>query len=170
MVTRSFSVESGFSRKSTAPSRVARTAVSTLAWPEIITTGVVTPAAFKSSSSEIPSLPGMTTSEKITSKRLRADQFERARGAVAHRGFVSGKAKRARKRGERVRIVVDEQQMWLWEMSWCFTGSGGGENRRVGRPFLGRFVFRTKACCSIGNSMRNVAPAPGADSTSIFPP
>ena len=39
-VTSSFSVDSGFSRKSTAPSRVARTAISMLACPETITTGV----------------------------------------------------------------------------------------------------------------------------------
>ena len=44
---------------------------------------------------------------------LRANQFQRARGAVTHRGLVSGKAKCAGKRRERVRIVVDQQQMRL---------------------------------------------------------
>ena len=38
-VSSSLSVESGFSRKSSAPSRVARTAISMCAWPDIITTG-----------------------------------------------------------------------------------------------------------------------------------
>ena len=82
-MTRSRSVESGFSRKSTAPKRVARTAISTLACPEIITTGVVVPVAFKSSSSDIPSLPGMTTSEKITSNRS-ARISSNARMALSH--------------------------------------------------------------------------------------
>ena len=67
-VTRSFSVESGFSRKSSAPSRVARTAISMCAWPLIITTGAVTPAAFRSSSSARPSRRGITTSLRIRSK------------------------------------------------------------------------------------------------------
>src|SRR6266566_4728210 len=67
-VTSNLSVESGFSRKSSAPSRVAFTAISILAWPEIKTTGVFTPAFFSSSSSSIPLLPGMTTSERIRSK------------------------------------------------------------------------------------------------------
>jgi len=51
--------------------------------PGIITTGVVVPAAFKSSSSDIPSLPGMTTSEKITSNRS-ARISSNARVALSH--------------------------------------------------------------------------------------
>ncbi len=66
-VSSSFSVEIGFSRKSRAPRRVARTAISMCAWPDIMTTGVGTPCAFSSSRSARPSLPGMTTSESIRS-------------------------------------------------------------------------------------------------------
>ena len=40
---------------------------------------------------------------------LRADQFQRARGAVANGGLISGEAKRAGERRERVRIVVNQQ-------------------------------------------------------------
>jgi len=45
----------------------AFTAISICAWPDIITTGVVTPAALICSSSASPFIAGMTTSEKITS-------------------------------------------------------------------------------------------------------
>ena len=45
------SVESGFSRKSSAPSRVARTAASIVAWPLIMTTGMSLPLARNRSSS-----------------------------------------------------------------------------------------------------------------------
>ena len=67
-VTRSLSVDRGFSRKSSAPSFVAFTAISIFAWPEIKMIGVFTPAFFKSSSSSSPVRPGITTSERIKSK------------------------------------------------------------------------------------------------------
>lgn len=67
-VTSSFSVVRGFSRKSSAPSRVARTAISICACPLIITTGAATPAVFRSSSSARPSRRGITTSLKMRSK------------------------------------------------------------------------------------------------------
>src|ERR1043166_1493980 len=66
-VSSSFSVESGFSKKSSAPSFVARTAMSTVAWPEIMTTGAVMQIGRISSSNVMPSLSGITTSEKIRS-------------------------------------------------------------------------------------------------------
>ena len=66
-VSRSLSVERGFSRKSSAPRRVAFTAISMCACPDIITTGAVTPAALICSSSVSPSICGITTSEKIRS-------------------------------------------------------------------------------------------------------
>jgi len=66
-VTSSLSVVSGFSRKSNAPSFVARTAISIFACPEIRITGALTPALLTSSKNSRPLLPGITTSEKITS-------------------------------------------------------------------------------------------------------
>ena len=42
---------------------------------------------------------------------LRLDQFERARGVVADRGFVPGQAEGARQRGQRVGVVVDDQEV-----------------------------------------------------------
>ena len=68
-VSRSFSVEIGFSKKSRAPSLVARTAISMWACPDIITTGVATSSDFNSCRSHSPSLPGITTSESTRSKR-----------------------------------------------------------------------------------------------------
>src|ERR1700736_4935558 len=82
-VSNSLSVESGFFTETAAPRRVARTAISTLAWPDIITTGVDRPSAFRSSRKEMPSLPGMTTSEKIRSKRCVFTRA-RARAALSH--------------------------------------------------------------------------------------
>jgi hypothetical protein len=67
-VSKSLSDEIGFSRKSRAPNRVALIAISMCACPDIITTGAVTPLRFSSSSNVRPSLPGMTTSERIRSK------------------------------------------------------------------------------------------------------
>ena len=67
-VSRSLSLVIGFSRKSSAPSFVARTAISMCACPDIITTGVVMPFARRSSSSAKPSRPGITTSERMRSK------------------------------------------------------------------------------------------------------
>ena len=79
-VSNSLSVEIGFSRKSDAPSRVAFTAISIVACPDIITTGDATPHFCKSSSSEIPSRPGITTSDKIRSNR---SAFARSRARAA---------------------------------------------------------------------------------------
>ena len=110
-VSSSLSVESGFSRKSTAPSRVARTAISIFAWPEIITTGSAMPRLCRSSSSARPSLPGITTSESIMSNGCGFHQFQRACGIVADRGFVPRQAERPRQRGQRVRVVVNDQEV-----------------------------------------------------------
>ena len=68
-VSSSLSDEIGFSRKSDAPSRVARTAMSTVACPEIMMIGVATPSSRSSASMARPSFPGITTSEKTMSKR-----------------------------------------------------------------------------------------------------
>src|SRR5438477_9033408 len=62
------------SRKSRAPSLVARTAISICACPDIITTGVGTSCDLRSASSESPSLPGMTTSERIKSQEVRSEE------------------------------------------------------------------------------------------------
>ena len=57
--SRSFAVESGFSRKSYAPSRVASTAVSIVPWPDIMMTGEApVPVSDHSLSREMPSVSG----------------------------------------------------------------------------------------------------------------
>ena len=113
---------SGFSRKSSAPRRVALTAISILAWPEISTMGVCTPAFFSSSRRSMPVLPGMTTSERIRSKVFGADEFGGAGGVVADGGFMAGEAEGAGERGQRVGVVVDEEEMsfaWHWNpIAW----------------------------------------------------
>ena len=91
-----------------APSLVARTAMSTVAWPDIITTGEVTPAARISSSNVTPSLSGITTSEKIRSNVFDARKLQSPRRTVRHRHFVPLHAKSTRQRGQRVRIIVND--------------------------------------------------------------
>jgi hypothetical protein len=63
----------GFSRKSSAPMRVASTAVSIVAWPDIITTGMVSwPLAAHSLSSVMPSASGIQISSSTRSGRARS--------------------------------------------------------------------------------------------------
>ena len=63
----------GFSRKSSAPMRVASTAVSMVPWPDIITTGIVScPLAAHSLSSVMPSVSGIQMSSSTRSGRPRS--------------------------------------------------------------------------------------------------
>jgi hypothetical protein len=67
-VRSSFASDSGFSTKSKAPRRVASTAVSTLPWPDIITTGHSSVAApDHSRSSVMPSVSGIQISSSTRS-------------------------------------------------------------------------------------------------------
>ncbi len=61
------SVERGFSRKSLAPRRVARTAASMVAWPLIMTTGRSLPAVRMRWSRPTPSPSGSETSKRAMS-------------------------------------------------------------------------------------------------------
>jgi hypothetical protein len=66
----SFCMPIGFSRKSSAPMRVASTAVSIVAWPDIITTGMLSwPLAPHSLSSVMPSVSGIQMSSRTRSGR-----------------------------------------------------------------------------------------------------
>jgi hypothetical protein len=56
-------MESGFSMKSKAPSLVARTAVSMLPWPEIITTAASLPCSRIRRKVSSPSISGSHTSK-----------------------------------------------------------------------------------------------------------
>ena len=60
-------MESGFSRKSSAPARTASIAVFTSPWPEIMMTGVDTPRARSFASVSRPSWPGILMSRRIAS-------------------------------------------------------------------------------------------------------
>ena len=72
-VASSFCKAIGFSRKSTAPTRVASTAESMVPCPDIMMTGIVSkPAADHSLSSEIPSVSGIQMSSKTRSGRFSA--------------------------------------------------------------------------------------------------
>jgi len=61
------SIESGFSMKSNAPSRVARMAVSTVPWPEIMMTGPSTRRSRRRSNVANPSMPGNQMASRMTS-------------------------------------------------------------------------------------------------------
>ena len=109
-VTSSFSVESGFSRKSTAPRRVARTAISMLAWPEIITTGAVDAGRFQIGQQREPVLARHHDIGKNHVEALRFREFQRAIGLIAHHRLMPGQPKRPRQRRQRVRVVIHQQQ------------------------------------------------------------
>ena len=100
-VTKSLSVESGFSRKSSAPSLVAFTAISMFACPEMSTIGVFSPAFFKSSSSSRPLFPGITTSERIRSNES-ARSRSSARAALSQTVASCPAIRKARERDARV--------------------------------------------------------------------
>jgi hypothetical protein len=67
MTSSSRSVDNGFSRKSMAPNRVARTAASIVAWPLIMITGVSLFALRSRSNRLTPSPSGSATSNKAMS-------------------------------------------------------------------------------------------------------
>ena len=73
-VRSSFCSDSGFSTKSKAPRRVASTAVSTVPWPDIMTTGQDDSAAAPdhSRSSVMPSVSGIQMSSSTRSGSWRA--------------------------------------------------------------------------------------------------
>ena len=138
-VTSSFSVVSGFSRKSSAPSRVARTAISICACPLIITTGVATPAFFRSSSSASPSRFGITTSLRIKSNGC-ACANSSARAALSHTTASCPASRKARESEARVLASSSTIRILL-----CAHAS------------------------ALGNVMTNVAPCPARLSTAMVP-
>ena len=82
----SFASDSGFSTKSKAPRRVASTAVSTVPWPHIITTGHRSAAWLDHSrSSVMPSVSGiqMSSSTRSGSWRARAARAWAASAATS---------------------------------------------------------------------------------------
>ena len=123
-VSKSLSVEIGFSRKSSAPSRVARTAISMCACPDIITTGAVTPCFFRSSSKREAVFPGHDHVRQNQIKRLRLGQFQSLGRVVAHRRLVSRQSKSARQRSQCVGFIIDNQEMrFRWHDPSWFTQS-----------------------------------------------
>ena len=110
-VSSSLSVESGFSRKSSAPRRVARTAISMCAWPDIMTTGAVTPLALQIFQQREAVAAGHHDVGEDQVEVARLGQFQRFGGVVADGGFVSGEAEGARERRQRVGFVVDDQDV-----------------------------------------------------------
>ena len=85
----------------------------------------------------------MTTSLKHHVEGLRFDQFEGARGVIADGGFVPGQAEGARQRGQRVGVVVNDQEV-------CHRSYSGSQVR--------------------DSSMRKVEPRPFSLSTEMRPP
>ena len=83
-VRSSWPSDTGFSMKSSAPSRVASTAVSTVACPDIMTTGPSEPESAHSLSREMPSVSGIQMSSSVRSKLLlrRASRARAASSAV----------------------------------------------------------------------------------------
>ena len=98
---------SGFSRKSRAPRRVALTAISMLAWPEMKTMGVCTPDFFQFFEEFEAAFAGHHDVGKDEIEMFGAEEFGGAEGVVADGGFVAGETEGAGERGQGVGVVVD---------------------------------------------------------------
>src|SRR6516164_3278899 len=115
-VTSSLSVDSGFSRKSSAPSLVARTAMAMFACPEIRMTGAFMPAPLISSRNSSPLLPGITTSEKITSNfSLRSNST--ARFALSQTVASCPARRNARESEARVFASSSTSRSWAFRVT-----------------------------------------------------
>ena len=119
-----------------------------------------------------PVLPRHDHVGKDHVKRFRAQQLQGSRGIVADSGLVSRQAEGARKRRERVRVVVHEKEMsFARHVAFRRTAHpavlaracGGG----AGVSFLGA-AGRFGGRC--GRSMRKVVPRPASLETEIVPP
>ncbi len=188
-VSSSLSVESGFSRKSSAPSRVARTAISMCACPDIITTGAVTPLVFKSSNSASPSRPGMTTSERIRSNS-RAFASSSALPALSHTVASCPARRKARASDASVFgssstisncAFISVPGCGLSILGSRFSVAARSIALSTGLPITDNRQPRTTyvittdlnisliAALRLGNSIRNVVPFPGVLSTLMLP-
>src|SRR6266576_3351024 len=141
-VTSNLSVESGFSRKSSAPSRVAFTAISILAWPEIKTTGVFTPAFFRRAASR----------RKFRPDPFRCRHARQERNGTARRAEESGRedARRLNLRPSQYRNGSKSHTAWRARLS--------------GEAALYRQVARYRRKCfaldALGRRKPRAAPAP----------
>ena len=163
-VSSSFSVEIGFSRKSRAPSRVARTAISICAWPDIMTTGVLNPCCLSSSSKASPSFPGITTSERIKSKFC---AFASSSALAALSQTVASCPASRKARESEASVLASSSTI----SKWAFNGSPPRQ-----------FPTGSPACCArlsaisannsgrSGNSITNAVPFPGWLCTVMVPP
>ena len=112
-VRSSFASDSGFSTKSKAPRRVASTAVSTVPWPDIMTTGQPSVAAADHSrSSVMPSTSGIQMSSSTRSGTWRRARGARLRGVGGHVHLVALLGKDLLQQAADVGFVIDDQNVW----------------------------------------------------------
>ena len=109
----SFASDSGFSTKSKAPRRVASTAVSTVPWPDIITTGQPSAAsADHSRSSVMPSMSGIQMSSSTRSGAWRAREARAWAAFGGHVDLVAFLGEDLLQQAADVRLVIDDQNVW----------------------------------------------------------
>ena len=82
-----------------------------LAWPEIMTTGTERAQRLEIFEKRKAVFAGHDHVGEHHIEALRLDQFERARGVVAHRGLVSGEPESAREGCQSVGVVIDYEQV-----------------------------------------------------------
>ena len=109
-VRSSLASDSGFSTKSNAPRRVASTAVSTVPWPDIMTTGQPLAALVDHSrSSVMPSTSGIQMSSSTRSGVWRSARRARLRGIGGDVHLVALLGKDLLEKAADVRLVIDNQ-------------------------------------------------------------
>ncbi len=150
-VSSNFSVAIGFSRKSTAPSRVARTAISMCACPDIITTGVATPSFLRLSSNHKPSFPGITTSERIKSN---VSDFARSRAFVALSHTTASWPARRKARDSDASVFASSSTTRRCAFRGNLLPPTVARSRRRNRPGLGRAVYPDFSAIPLQTSYR----------------
>ena len=109
-VSSSLSVDSGFSRKSTAPRRVARTAMSIVACPEIMMTGVADADVAKFGEHREAVLARHHDVGEDEVEALVPEERDGARGVVADDGLVARRAGRRATSDASVDAVIVHDQ------------------------------------------------------------
>ncbi len=108
---------------------------------------------------------------------LRFGEFEGFVGVVADGGFVAFETESARKRGQRIGFVVDDQQVCFVAARICLSDCSyesiyAETPSSLRKPSAGRREIRRQTSLFgwIGSSMRNVVPFSLVLSTEILPP
>ena len=154
-VASSFCRAIGFSRKSTAPTRVASTAESIVPCPDIITTGIVSrPPADHSLSSEMPSVSGIQMSRRTRSGRI-SPRTRRASAAFSANETLCPSSDRISESSSRMpisssttRIFAIFRSLYCSLFCLCSWPDASGKRMHTSAPVGCRLLMRILPWCS----------------------